>query len=145
MDMKKILFFISLGFTMLMTGCDDPNEGEMFVKPSNLENEMSIIDVLERDGDYSMWIDFLKYANYYNALKDASSEATIFCPNNAAITAFIAERGVASVRDLPRDYARSVAQAHIIANTSITETTLNTYAENATYIPTQNQIGRAHV
>ena len=141
MDMKKILFFISLGFAMLMTGCDDPNEGEMFVQPSDLESEMSIIDVLERDADYSMWIDFLKHADYYNALKDASSEATIFCPNNAAITAFIAERGVSSVRDLPRDYARSVAQAHIIANTSITETTLNTYAENATYIPTQNLFG----
>ncbi|MBQ2523686.1 MAG: fasciclin domain-containing protein, partial [Prevotella sp.] len=139
--MKKILYHISLGLAMLLAACDDPNEGELFVTPTDLESEMSIIDVLERDSDYTMWIDFLKHANYYNALKDASSEATIFCPNNMAITAFLKNRGVSSVRDLPKNYARSVAQAHIIANTSITETTLNNYAESATYIPTQNLFG----
>lgn len=139
--MKKILSYISLGLVMMLTACEDPNEGEMFVTPSNLESEMSIIDVLERDSDYTLWIDFLKHANYYNALKDASSQATIFCPNNAAIKAFIAERDMATVRDLPKDYARSVAQAHIIANTTIPETTLNNYAESGTYIPTQNLFG----
>ncbi|MBQ1800251.1 MAG: DUF5108 domain-containing protein [Prevotella sp.] len=139
--MKKILYHISLGLAMLLAACDDPNEGELFVTPTDLESEMSIIDVLERDSDYTMWIDFLKHANYYNALKDASSEATIFCPNNMAITAFLKNRGVSSVRDLSKNYARSVAQAHIIANTSITETTLNNYAESATYIPTQNLFG----
>ena len=139
--MKKILLYISLGLVMMLTACDDPNEGELFVTPTDLESEMSIIDVLERDPNYTLWIDFLKHANYYNALKDASSQATIFCPNNDAVLKFIAERGVSSVRELPKDYARSVAQAHIIANTTITETTLNNYAESATYIPTQNLFG----
>ena len=139
--MKKVLLYISLGLVMMLTACDDPNEGELFVTPTDLESEMSIIDVLERDSNYTLWIDFLKHANYYNALKDASSQATIFCPNNDAVLKFIAERGVSSVRELSKDYARSVAQAHIIANTTITETTLNNYAESATYIPTQNLFG----
>ena len=139
--MKKVLLYISLGLVMMLTACDDPNEGELFVTPTDLESEMSIIDVLERDSNYTLWIDYLKHANYYNALKDASSQATIFCPNNDAVLKFIAERGVSSVRELSKDYARSVAQAHIIANTTITETTLNNYAESATYIPTQNLFG----
>ena len=136
--MKKILFSLSLGLVMMLAACDDPNDGQLFVTPTELEAEMSIIDVLEKDSDYTMWIDFLKYADYYNALKDASAIATIFCPNNAAVTTFLAERGVSSIRELSQGYARNVAQAHIIANTSITETTLNNYAENGTYIPTQN-------
>ena len=138
--MKKILLSMMMGVAML-AACDDPNEGELFVKPTDIEAEMSIIDILEKDADYAAWIDFLKYANYYNALKDASSQATVFCPNNEAVAKFVAERGVASVRDLPVDYARAVVQAHIIANTTISETTLNNYAEAGSYIPVQNIFG----
>lgn len=121
-----------------LTACEDPNEGEMFVTPTDLESEMSVIDVLERDGNYGLWLLLLSHANYYNALKDASAEATVFCPTDEAINAFLADRGYATVEDIPVDYARSVVQTHIIANQSITETMLNDYAEKNSYIPSQN-------
>lgn len=144
MNTKKYILLASCltcSSMTILTSCADPNEGELFVAPTNLESEMSIIDVLEKDADYSEWVDFLKYANYYNALKDASSKATVFCPNNDAVKKFVKDRGAQSVRELSQIYVRAVAQAHIIANTTVTETTLNNYAEANAYIPSQNLFG----
>ena len=122
--------------------CDDPNEGGMFVTPTNLESEMSVTDVLEREPEvYSQWIALLKHANYYNALKDASSKATAFCPTNEAVRRFLADRGVSSVEELPVDYAKAVAQVHIIGGTPLTETQVDNYAKDSTYIPTQTLFG----
>lgn len=135
--MKKIFFSLAL-LLGLVVSCDDPNDGEMFVTPSNIQSEMSMIDILEADPDESMWIEFLKYADYYNALKDASSTATVFCPTNEAVKKFLADRGVENITDLDQHYAREVAQVHIIPNVSINDSTLNDYAESNSYIPTQN-------
>lgn len=134
--MKKIFFSLTL-LLGLVASCDDPNEGEMFVTPTNIQSEMSMIDILENDPNESMWIDFLKYADYYNALKDASSTATVFCPTNEAMRKFLDERGVENITDLDQKYAREVAQAHIIPNVEISDSTLNDYAESNSYIPTQ--------
>ena len=81
-----------------IVACDDPNEGELFVTPPENENEMSIIDVLESKPEtYSKWIDFLKYADFYNAVKNTNA-ATLFCPDNEAVDAFLKEQGVGSIQ-----------------------------------------------
>ncbi len=110
---------VALAFVLpfcLSTACtDDPNEGELFVKPATSKADMSIADVLSKDtAQYSLWVDMMKYANYYNALKDAKSTATVFCPNNKAMAAFLRSRGVASVRELDQTFAREVVSVHII-------------------------------
>ena len=52
-----------------LTACSDPNEGSLFMTPTTEEAEMSATDILERDAaQYSLWIELLKHANYYNAL-----------------------------------------------------------------------------
>lgn len=134
--MKKILFV----FTILLasiSSCDDPNEGELFVTPPETEAEMSIIDVLESQPEtYSMWIDFLKYANFYNAIKN-TDKATVFCPDNDAIRAFLNERGASTIEELDKEYAKNVVRTHIINNESITDSTLVQQAKANTAI--QNQ------
>lgn len=135
---NKFVYYL-LGLAVVaLSSCSDPNEGEMFVTPTTVQSEMSIADVLESDSSYTMWVDFLKYADYYNAFKDASTKATVFCPTNQAVESFLKERGVASVRDLTQSMARSIVQEHVIPAVEITDSTLNDYAQNATYVPTKN-------
>lgn len=133
--MKKILF----AFTILLTtmaACDDPNEGELFVTPPESEAEISITDVLEaRPETYSMWIDFLKYADFYNALKNTDA-ATIFCPDNNAVNEFLKERGVGSIEELDKDYAKNVVRVHIINGENVTDSTLTQNAKAGTSLGT---------
>ena len=114
----------------LFTSCSDPNEGSLFMTPTTLEAEMSATDILERDADqYSLWIELLKHANYYNALKDGSARATVFCPTNQAMTSFLRQHGVDSVAQLTVGYAKSVARVHIINKAQYTDTQIDSYAE----------------
>ena len=83
-------------FSLFTSSCSDPNEGSLFLTPTTEEAEMAAVDILERDADqFSLWIELLKYANYYNALKDGSARATVFCPDNAAMQRFLQQQGVA--------------------------------------------------
>ena len=98
--MKKILFTMTV-VASLITGCQDPNEDTLFVQPTNIETEMSTTTILESSPEtYSMWIEMLKYTDYYNALKDANASATVFSPNNEAIKRFLAERTCLQLRSL---------------------------------------------
>lgn len=115
---------------LALTACTDPNEGSLFVTPTTEELEMAATDILERDAaQYSLWIELLKHANYYNALKDGSANATVFCPNNEAISRFLSQQGVASVSELPVDYAKSVVRVHIINKKQYTDTQIDNFAE----------------
>lgn len=117
------------GMVAATTSCTDPNEDSLFVTPTTEEAEMAATDILERDADqYSLWIELLKHANYYNALKDGSANATVFCPTNDAIQEFLKEQGVSSVSELPVDYAKSVVRVHIINNKQYTDTQIDNYA-----------------
>lgn len=118
------------GLGWALTSCSDPNEGSLFLTPTTEEAEMAAVDILERDADqFSLWIELLKYANYYNALKDGSARATVFCPDNAAMQRFLQQQGVTQVTDLPEAYAKNVARVHIINNQEYSDTQLDNYAE----------------
>ena len=140
-DMKKIFFSIIALFSF--AACDDPNEGELFVQPTDIEAEMSMTTILGNSPEtYSLWIELLRHANFYNALKDANAKATVFCPNNDAIKNFLAERGLSSVQELDYQYARKLVQNHIIdwqnnANT-LSDSTLIEIARKNGYIEAQN-------
>lgn len=113
-----------------LTSCSDPNEGSTFLTPTTEEAEMSATDILERDvAQFSLWTELLKHANYYNALKDGSASATVFCPNNEAMERFLRQHGVTGVEQLPVDYAKSVARVHIIRKSQYTDTQIDNFAE----------------
>lgn len=125
-DMKTYLKYIVFS-AALLTACDDPFEGDTFVTPTDVESEMTCTTLLEnRSDDFSSWLELLKYADYYNGLKDAAAVATVFAPTNEAIAEFLEWKGVSSIQDLDKDYAREVVQNHIINGTKInSETFIN--------------------
>jgi len=124
------ILFIICYISFSISACSDPNEGSLFVTPTTEETEMSCTDILERDAEqFSLWTELLHHANYYNALKDQSARATIFCPNNEAMMRFLASHGVTSVSELPVDYAKYVVRTHIINKTQFTDTQIDNYAE----------------
>lgn len=128
---------------LAIVGCDDPNEGELFVQPTTIESEMSMTTILENSPEtYSLWIDMLKYTDFYNALKDANANATIFAPTNEAITAFLSERGLSAVEELDLDYAKKVVKNHIIDwqdnSNTLSDSTLIILARNGESITAQN-------
>lgn len=129
--------------SLAIVGCEDPNEGSLFVRPTNLESEMSMTTILEKEPEtYSLWIELLKHADFYNAIKDANASATLFCPNNEAIQEFLDERNLTSVTELEFDYARKLVQNHIIdwqgGSNSLNDSTLIILARDNGYIQTQN-------
>jgi uncharacterized surface protein with fasciclin (FAS1) repeats len=131
MKAYKYIMFACVG-SLALSACDDPFEGDTFVTPTDVENEMTCTTLMEkRSDDFSMWIDLLKYADYYNGLKDASATATVFAPTNKAIQEFLEWRGVSSIQELDKTYAREVVQNHIISGIKIgNETFINAAADN---------------
>lgn len=107
--MKKYLL-ISMVFVLLFS-CEDPYENENFVvydlypAATYLEN---------REDEFSKWIEILKYADLYNAVNQASKTFTLFVPDNDAVDAFLAAKGVAGITDLGVTYAKALVQYHII-------------------------------
>lgn len=130
--MKKILYYLALALVTL-SSCQDPNDGEMFVVPTDIESEMTATTILERSPEeYSLWIELLKHADYYNALKNPDTKATVFCPNNDAIYKFLQAKGYSSVADIPVDYAKQVVQIHIIKDKLKTDTEIDQLANTDT-------------
>lgn len=145
--MKKIINMLMLSAAVLITGCSDPNDGELFVTPTENRAEMSIVDVMETDaynGQFSEWIKLLRATNYYNALKSASATATVFSPTNEAMAKFLAGRGLASVEELVAEdaaYAKAVVQEHIVSGVKCFDNQLDVYAKEKSYIPERNLFG----
>ena len=113
-NMKK-LFGGCLVSLCCMTACQDPNEGSLFIEPTNIDSEMSVSGILRKyDSEFSMWIEMLKYTDFYNALNNPDIKATVFCPTNEAVEAFLDWRGVESIDELDPAYAKEVVQVHIL-------------------------------
>ncbi len=125
MNTFKYIYVVSA--LALLASCDDPFEGDTFVTPTDVESEMTCTTLLEnRSDDFSAWLELLKYADYYNGLKDAAAVATVFAPTNEAIAEFLEWKGVNSIEELDKTYAREVVQNHIINGTKInSETFIN--------------------
>ena len=121
---------------------DDPNEGELFVRTTNDKADLSVADVLSaQPSTYSLWVEMLKYSNYYNALKDAKSTSTAFCPNNDAVRKFLSERGVNSVEELSQSYVKDVVQVHLIYNNLYKLSEIDTAAVNGETLRRQTLFG----
>lgn len=138
---RSPFFTFNFSFILLvgLTGCDDPFEGETFVTPTDVEEEMTCTSILEKHtDDFSMWLDLLKYADYYNGLKNADATATVFAPTNKAMTEFLEWRGVESIDQLDKTYARYVVQTHIINNIKLNSETFINYAVSGEAIGTQS-------
>ena len=123
MIMNKTLLKNILASALLLTlwGCKDPYAGQMFVLDDGDDTKITNIAYLEKHiEDYSLFLEFLDAADYYNALNDASTTVTLFAPDNEAMRAFMELKGISSFDELDREYSRQVVQVHVI-KTSLSE------------------------
>lgn len=134
--MKEILVYALL---LCLMACSDPFKGQTFITPTEIENEMTCTTLLEhRSEDFSLWTELLRYADYYNGLKDVSASITLFAPTNEAMQEFLEWQGVSSVKDLDLTYARYVVQNHILNGTKINSETFINFAVDAEPLQVQS-------
>jgi uncharacterized surface protein with fasciclin (FAS1) repeats len=134
--MRKFLPVISL-LLLVVLACEDPFLNQTYIEKTDADLELSNASFLKKNAsEFSLWIDLLKYADMYNALNDAATTSTVFAPNNEAMEAFLAWKGVSRVSELDPSYARYVAQVHILPY-NLNESSFITYVETGTIpIPT---------
>lgn len=138
--MKNSIYILVLAALSLVS-CNDPFMNQLFVTTSEDETTITNAAYLEgRSEEFSLWIDLLHYADLYNALNDASTKTTVFAPNNEAMTKFMKLKNITSFDQLGVKYAREVVMAHILRNTTLTESSFIVYV-NAGSIPIRNVFG----
>jgi uncharacterized surface protein with fasciclin (FAS1) repeats len=111
--MKKILFILTIVICAL-NSCVDPNAADStFVlnagalpAASYMENTDSL--------NVSMWVQLLKYTNFYNTMNLAANY-TLFVPDNNAMQAYLTKKGVTSINDLKMEDAITLVKYHTIA------------------------------
>lgn len=104
------------------SACNDPYEDSTY----QVYDMNPISSYLEtRSDEFSEWITVLKYADLFNAVNQASSYFTALVPTNEAVRSFYLKKNVSSIQELGKDYARSLAEYHIV-NDSIN---LNTFVQ----------------
>lgn len=104
------------------SACNDPYEDSTY----RVYDMNPISSYLEtRSDEFSEWITVLKYADLFNAVNQASSYFTVLVPTNEAVRSFYLKKNVSSIQELGKDYARSLAEYHIV-NDSIN---LNTFVQ----------------
>ena len=134
--MKKLVIFTLI---LCLVACTDPFAGQPFITPTEIENEMTCTTLLEhRSEDFSIWIELLRYADYYNGLKDVTASITLFAPTNEAMREFLQWQGVEKVQDLDLTYARYVVQNHILNGVKINSETFINFAVDAEPLQVQS-------
>ncbi len=110
--MKKIIYILSI-VLFATYSCTDPyaNVSSLIIDSTTLPaaSYMAETDSL----NVSMWVDLLKYTNFYNAL-NLDANYTCFVPDNDAMQQYLNKKGVQSVTDLNLEDAKILVKYHTI-------------------------------
>ncbi len=110
--MKKYLLILMA--TLAVFSCQDPYEDTVFT-PFDVKPAATYLS--SRDTIFSVWIDLLNYTDLYNACNQSGKAYTFAVPTNKAVKAFLEKQGVASVRDLEINYAKTLVKFHMLSGT----------------------------
>ncbi len=98
---------------LFLFSCQDPYENDNFM----------VYDLLpaatylgSRQDEFSEWIEVLKYADMYNAINQSGKTFTVFAPDDKAVQAFYAKKGVANIAGLGKEFAKALVQFHTIGD-----------------------------
>lgn len=82
-----------------------------------------ISTTLEEDGNFTEYVKMLIYSGYYSALNQCTDGVsyTAFAPNDEAMQEFYQRRGVSSLEDLSKDYARAFVQYHTVSDSILAD------------------------
>jgi uncharacterized surface protein with fasciclin (FAS1) repeats len=109
----KNLIYITLLMLFALYSCEDPYKNTTY-QVYDVNPISTYLD--SRPDDFSEWVAILKYADLYNAMNLASSSFTAFCPTNKAVAAFYSKKGVNSIQELGKSYARDIVKYHLVAD-----------------------------
>lgn len=109
--MKNIVRFCLFVMCITSYSCDDPYKDTVF-KVYDVQPAASYLQ--SRPDDFSEWIKVLKFGDLFNAINRADDSFTVLAPTNEAMQRFYERKGVTSIEDLGYEYARSLAQYHVI-------------------------------
>ena len=107
----KYLYKYILALATFIVACTDPYMDSTY-QVYDINPASTYLD--SRAGEFSEWIEILKYADLYNGINQASESFTVFVPVNDAVKRFYDRKEVNSIYDLGREYARNLAAYHII-------------------------------
>lgn len=124
--MKKIRNLYVLMLIIICTACDDPYKGDTFVV---YDIQPASTYLSSRPEDFSKWVEIMKYADLYNAINQATEYFTLFVPNNKAVEEFYQKKGVSSIEELGKEYARNLIGYHVIQDTIDQQTFIETEGE----------------
>lgn len=102
---------------LLINSCEDSLDGTTFFTTDGETDEMTITEVLESNPEkFSMYVEILKKAEYYNAFK-SYGDYTCFVPNNTAVKTYIEEKwNVTTIDELSSEdqieFLKLVVQFH---------------------------------
>ncbi len=107
---------------VMFTACDkdvldinnDSAEDEAFV--TSFLNPISTTLEQDENGEFGEYVKLLRYSNMFNALNQSSSGVsfTAFVPDNEAMREFYHRRGVDSLEQLSKEYAKQFVLYHTI-------------------------------
>lgn len=97
------LLFALFGCSKNMDRYEDPP----WLEGTNIES-------LEKDGNYSIFLQLMEKANYRNTVEKQLT--TLFVPSDSAFQSFFQKRGISSVDDLTDDQALALFTLHFLSN-----------------------------
>ncbi|MDD4990855.1 MAG: DUF5108 domain-containing protein [Paludibacter sp.] len=112
--MKKTIILLIV-LASLFTACKDPFLNSEYLVRTGEDLSLSNAEYFSKYPEkYSKWVELLKYADMFNAMNDAATSSTVFAPDNDAMDKFLQWKGIKSIQELDKQYAKYVVQVHII-------------------------------
>lgn len=109
--MKKLLWVV--GIAVAIGACDDPYEDSTYL---NEENKDPLGMLMAKDSLATEWVEILRYSGMFSALNYAMDPFTAFVPTNEAVEAYYTQKGVSSIEELGKDFARSLVLMHTVSD-----------------------------
>lgn len=109
--MKNIVRLCLLVLCITCYSCDDPYKDTVF-KVYDVQPAATYLQ--NRPDDFSEWVKILKYGDLFNAINRADDAFTVLAPTNDAVRRFYEKKNISSIEELGYEYARTLAQYHVI-------------------------------
>jgi uncharacterized surface protein with fasciclin (FAS1) repeats len=103
------------------------------------DETVNITDFLRQNDEYSMFLEMLEITNY-SSFMNTYGTYTLFLPSNNAVKNYLADIGVASVKDVPLLNLQELVKLHIldqeVGTTAFTDGKIATPSQQGQYIIT---------
>lgn len=107
----KLLILYAASSLILVSGCNDIYEQELYKNPDWLAGK--VYTQVAAEEDLSQFAECLQITGY-DSLLDKSGSFTIFAPTNDAVESYLANNQFSSVSDIPKSQLEKLVKFHII-------------------------------